>query len=356
MILIDGKKAKAKKESMWERLADKKSVTRKEYYTLLGWVKLFIFGGIAVGLAIFVAIAILGGLPRVVSTILSADYLIYSLAFLSVFCSFLLAFIKWNYYLKKLGVKVPLGKNIVVYLSMFSMDLTPGKIGRVIVAYTLDRVTNIKFVSLLPIVTTDIFTDFLGFAAFALISSVFFGQYILYVLIIDALLTLPFLFIVHHWFYRKLKGLIKRNNIFSRFTIYGDEYFAAQSALSTKKVYTLSMLVAIPEAFLLCLAFTLTLMAIGVAAPVGKTTFFYSVAQLVGMVSPGSLGVTDGALVAFANTVFHFSGSVSSAATIMTRFATLWFGIVMGSVFLLYSLRYWNRRTGRKHSIKAQGI
>ncbi|EQD30932.1 hypothetical protein B2A_13911, partial [mine drainage metagenome] len=43
------------------------------------------------------------------------------------------------------------------------MNLTPGRIGRVVSAYTIDRVSNTHFVEILPIVSMDIFTDFLGF-------------------------------------------------------------------------------------------------------------------------------------------------------------------------------------------------
>ena len=183
---------------------------------------------------------------------------------------------------------------------MFSMDLTPGKVGRVIVSYTLDRITKVNFVSILPVVTTDIFTDFLGFAIFSLIASIYFHYYVLYVIIIDMLLLIPFLFFMNSWLYNKIKRFIKPGSIISKFTIYGDEYFAAQSSLNTPKVYAVSLLVAIPEAFL----FVRLLpgpYVLGPIAPIGKTTFIYSVAQLIGMGVPSSIGVTDGALVAFSS-------------------------------------------------------
>jgi glycosyltransferase 2 family protein len=342
---------KPKKESMWNKLSKKKSISTAEYYQLLNWVKIFIIGGILIGILVFFLVAVFGGLFKVASIIETANYYIYGLAFLAVLGSFLLAFVKWNYYLKKMGMKVPLLKNLIVYMSMFSMDLTPGRVGRIIVAYTLDRITDVKFVTIMPIVTTDIFTDFLGFALFTLIAAIWFNYSVLYIVILDILLMAPFIFFMNPWFYNKIKKHISGNAILSRFTIYGDEYFAAQSVLNKPKIYLVSLLVAIPEAFLLCSAFFLTLTSIGIKANLGKSTFVYSIAQLIGMAVPSSLGVTDGTLVALSGTILHYSAVVSSAATIMTRIATLWFGIFLGSAFLFYSLRYWKNKKTRSKSV-----
>src|SRR4051812_9161616 len=43
-----------------------------------------------------------------------------------------LRFLKWQYYLGRLGIAVPPGRSLGIFLSGFSLTVTPGKIGEVL--------------------------------------------------------------------------------------------------------------------------------------------------------------------------------------------------------------------------------
>ncbi len=335
---------KENKKSVWYIITHKQKMDRKEYLNLVHRVSIFVALGFIASFIVFFIIALIGGLGRVVNLVLSSNLYIYSLAFIAVFAGYILRFIKWNYYLKKLKVEVPLKKNFIVYMSMYSMNITPGKLGRILVAYTLNRITKKSIANLIPVVTLDIFTDFLGFAILALVTAIYFKTFIIYILIIDLALILPFLFILNDWLYKSLKkAFSKRSGLLKIFSMYGDEYFASQSKLNTKGVYIVSMLVTVPAAFLNSMALYFALYAIGIVPHIGSTVFAFSSAQLFGMVTgiPGNIGITDGALIALLHTSLSLSTGISSAITIMTRFATLWFGLILGGILLVYSFRYW---------------
>ena len=344
-------KKEEKKKGLWWQLTHTTSLTQEEYKGMIRKISLFIGAFFLLSVVVFLIIAWIGGINQVVYTIESANLWLYALAFASVFIGYLLSFVKWSYFLQVLKIKVPIKENFFVYMSLYSMELTPGRIGRVLTAYTLNRLTNVRFINIVPIVTMDIFTDFLGIALLALIAAFFFSQYFWYVVIVDVILLLPFLFFLNPWFFKILKSWGKPDGKLRTFTLYGDEYFNSQSKLNKPSVYIVSVIFTLPSAFFYALSLYFSLMAIGAFPALGSTASIYSLSQVLGMVStlPGNIGVTDGFLVGLLSTTNHLATAVASAVTIMTRIASLWFGVVVGGIFLLITMRYWKpKRTELK--------
>ncbi len=339
-------KKKEKSQSIWYMITHAGELNKNEYMKLVRGATWFVGLGFIASFAVFIVIALIGGIGTVISTILSSNLYLYSLAFVMVFLGYLIRFSKWQYYLKKLKLKVPWKKNLIVYLSLYSMNITPGMIGRVLVAYTISKLTDVKTSAVVPIVMMDIFTDFIGTAVVALLAAIYFHQYVLYVIGIDILLIIPYAFILNDWFYRLIKRVFKNRRFLEMFTLYGDEYFASQSTLNTPKTYAVSLAATLPATIFASMALYFTLLAIGIVPHLSGTIFIYTSAHIFGMVTaiPGNIGVTDGALVALLGSAFHMSTAAASAVTIMTRFATLWFGIALGGVLLIYTFRYWGQR------------
>jgi uncharacterized protein (TIRG00374 family) len=339
----DGGKGK-KHPGFWHNIANIKEVDRYEYASMVKKVITFVAIIFVVSFAVFVGFALYGGFFNVLQIIETANLQLYALAFASVFAGYLLSFGKWLYYTKKLKIKVPLGKNFIVYLSMYSMDLTPGRIGRVISAYTLNRVGNVRFIDVMPIVTMDVFTDFLGMALLALATAIYFNQFVLLVLVADIVLVLPFLFILSDWFFRLVGRVIKDHKIFETFSVYGERYFKSQNKLNKPEVYAVSLLFTIPSAILMAMSLYFALAAIGVTPHLGTSALVFSISQITGSITsiPGNIGVTDGLIVALIEKFYGLGNAASSAVDIMARTASLWFGVVLGGIALFYTLRYWN--------------
>ncbi|MCL5099535.1 MAG: flippase-like domain-containing protein [Candidatus Marsarchaeota archaeon] len=343
-----------KKGSIWYTIAHIEELDRDKYINLVRGVAVFVGAAILVSLAVFVVIAWIGGIGNVVNIILRMNLYLFSLGLLAVFASYLLRFWKWRYYLDRLHLKVPRGKNLIVYLSLYSMNITPGMLGRFLVGYTISRLTKMKAASVIPIVTMDIFTDFIGTAIVALAASLYFHTYVLLIIGVDIVLLIPYAFILSDWFYRIIKRIFKGRRMLEMFTLFGDEYFASQSALNTTGTYAVSLAVTIPAAILTALALFFTLAAVGITPHFASSVFIYTSTQVLGMATavPGSIGVTDGALVALLSASLHIGTDIASAVTILTRFATLWFGTALGGVLLIYSLRYWSESIGAGKSSK----
>ncbi len=343
-------KKKDPKESFWYTAVHRKTVSPEDYKKSVDKVITIVLLVFAVSAAVFLAIAVLGGITNVISIMEHSNLELYGLAFLFVFFGYIVSFGKWTFFMKKLNIKVPLLKNFAVYMSMYSMELTPGRIGRVICAYTLHRITKIPIMRVAPIVTMDLVTDFFGTAVVAVMGAVYFNKFVIIVLIGATISVLPTLFVLNDWFFKLLKKLLKRTKYIPAMNLFGNQYFRAQRKLHRPSVYLTAMAFTIPSAILYAMALYFTLLAVGAGASASGSVLIYYSSNIIGTMTglPGNVGVTDGAMVAMLQGILHLSSPASSAVTIMTRIATLWFGLVLGGVFLLYTLRFWKLRVGER--------
>ncbi|MGC8662605.1 MAG: lysylphosphatidylglycerol synthase transmembrane domain-containing protein [Candidatus Micrarchaeia archaeon] len=329
-------------EKIEEKIDYKKRIRKIEVILasiLLGAIIVFGFMALA---------AILNeGTHKFIDIIESINFFYYGLALLIIFSGYLLRFPKWEYYMKKLKVKVPKRKNFLIYLSMYSMDVTPGRWGRAVVSYTINKITKAKFSRTFPAVVADIFTDFLGFASLCLFFAFFVHKYVVISLLITTLLLLPFVFLYHEKPFAYLKTKLNRFRSMKSFFDVGELYFKNNKMLG-RKAYWYSMLFTIPSMFLNGLSLYLVLLSFGVnvgIANIPTILFIFASSLIFGMITgiPANLGVTDGIMLS--ELVAFFGSSISfGLATIVTiffRIATVWFVELFGFIALILTFRYW---------------
>ncbi len=310
---------------------------------------------LVLSVVIFVAIAALAilneGVGKFAATLASINPFYYGLALLCVFLGNLIGFPKWDMFVRKLGVKIGRLANLEIYLSMFSMDITPGRWGRAVVSYTLNRHTGVRWARTFPAVVADIFTDFLGFVTIAFVSAFLVHTYALVSIVIGILLLVPFVFIYYRAPFEYLKGKLGKYERLAGFFETADTYFESHKLLSAG-TYAYAMVFTIPAMLMSGLALYFVMLSFGV--PIGvyylpTVLFVYTSAMMIGMVSgvPGTLGVADAAFLGYLVAFFGGLGvtfGVASAITIMFRIASIWFVEVVSSVFLVRTMRYWKAR------------
>ncbi len=340
-----------KKQSLFGLLGKSKSMRSEEYLNVIQRLRLVIILVMLASLGVFIFVAVYFGLLKVINIISASNLLLWGLAFVFVFLGYVIRFGKWRYYMGLIGIKLPILQNFSIYMSLYSMNITPGRVGRIIAGYTINRVTGEKFMTIAPAVTMDIFSDFFGFALLALITSFFFHRLFIYVLIFVIMLSISFLVIIDQRLYKFIiKG--KREKLFKRFIPHINRYYSSQNNLNRPSVYLTSILFTLPADILNSSALYLVLLSVGVHASLITVIFIFAAAQIFGMVStlPGSVGVADVTMIALLGTMLDLSGPLSTAATIMARTATLWFGVIVGTIFLIYTTKYWTIKSATKKS------
>jgi len=90
-----------------------------------------------------------------------------------------------------------------------------------------------------------------------------------------------------------------------------------------------------------CLAFCLVLIGLGVEGSlllVLQSTFIFAATTLFGLVSflPGGLGVSEVSSVGLLVTLVAMSAAAATTVTLLIRFCTLWFGVLLGMIALTW--------------------
>jgi uncharacterized protein (TIRG00374 family) len=305
-----------------------------------------------ISLVIFVVISALAilneGFNSFVKSILSINIFYFFLAFVILFLGYVIRYPKWELYIKRLGLRIARTSNFMIYLSMYSMDITPGRWGRGIVAYTINKITNTKFAKIFPAIVADNFTDFFGFIALSLIMAFLVGKYLLLSIVITVILMLPFIFLFNKGPFELLKRRFGNIRWLRGFFKEGALYFKNSKALGID-TYIYSMIYTIPSMFLNGVALYFVILSTGVNLNISFipiVVFVYTSSLLIGIITgiPGALGVTDAALISYLTLFFGPLGidfGLASVITILFRIVSLWFVEGFGFAAFAYTLRYW---------------
>jgi uncharacterized protein (TIRG00374 family) len=258
------------------------------------------------------------------------------------FANYLFRFLKWDYYLNLLQIKLKKSDSLIVFLSGLIMTISPGKIGELLKALFLKQINNTPMSKSAPIVIAERLTDFVALVIISLAGLAIFtvGNYMVVIGMVVAVLV-GFIGVVSHrglslW----LIGLVERMPLIGRF---GQKFHTAYESihrlvkLAPLSVATFWSLMAwLCE----CIGFWIVLRTFSAEAKALTASFIYALGTIVGVVSPGGLGVMEGSMVGLLQTGTVMEGRVlsmaeASAATMIIRIATLWFAVFVGAVVLL---------------------
>ncbi len=310
---------------------------------------LWVFAASFVVFLVIAALAILNeGVDRFVASLLSINPFYFGLSFIVIFISYLMRYPKWDLYMKKLGVKISMGKNMAIYLSMYSMEITPGRWGRGVVSYTLNKLTGIRFGRTFPAIVVDILTDFIGFIIVCLGAALFLNQYVALTIFITIILTIPFIFLYvrgpFNFISKRFGGIKRLRPFFDNARL----YFRNKGRLDIW-TYTYSVIITVPAILLNGIALYLVILAFGVNLPLSAmplVIFVFSSSLMLGWVSgiPATIGVTDAAMISYLTLFFGGVGidfGLASIITIFFRIVNIWFVEAFGFAALTYTFKYW---------------
>jgi uncharacterized protein (TIRG00374 family) len=121
--------------------------------------------------------------------------------------------------------------------------------------------------------------------------------------------------------------------------------YQSSKALLGWRMLVTSTLLSIISWFFECIAFVYVLQGLGIAPTwliLQQSTFIFAASTLFGLVSliPGGLGVSEASSTGLLVWMIPMSQAAATAATLVIRFGTLWFGVALGMV----TLGWFNRR------------
>jgi uncharacterized protein (TIRG00374 family) len=299
--------------------------------------------GVAAGVAVYVGFSIWADARAVGAALAGFSWTAAALGLLLAAANYLVRFVRWELYLRLLGVRVPLAESFLIFLAGFSLTVTPGKLGEVLKAFLLRASRGVPAARTAPIVIAERFTDLVGLLALAAVGAFTFDVDRRFLAAAGALIVLGLVVIsvepLALFFVRlagRLPGLGRRAPKI-------EEFYRSTAALLRPAPLAAAAVLSVVSWWFECAAFWLIVAGFpGATIGLAPATFIYAAMTIAGALSflPGGLGVTEAGMLALLTQLGTGTGkSVAAAATFITRLCTLWFAVVLGLMALLLFAR-----------------
>jgi uncharacterized protein (TIRG00374 family) len=274
--------------------------------------------------------------------------------------NYALRFLKWHYYLRLVGVR-DLGwlDSALIFFSGFCMTITPGKAGEWLKSFLVRQRTGTPVATTAPIILAERMTDGLAMLLLASTGVLLFDstpvRLFLAAVVVAAIIAVA---LVQN---RRLAAWVGGRLTRIPFLAGRVDHLRAFYNSSYELLRFKSLAFAIGIGFVSwsgeCVALAVVLDGLGIPfspTMVILSAFAMGLATLAGSIflMPGGLGVTEGSidavLLTFGREPWLPAGVVitqriAAAATVMIRFATLWFGVGLGFICLFIVQRRFGR-------------
>lgn len=249
--------------------------------------------------------------------------------------NYLLRFVKWHAYTRRLGFDhVPWRGNLVIFLAGLGLTLTPGKVGELVKSWMLWERYRMPAARSAPMIVADRITDGCAMLALATVGAVLLGKGdVPYVLI--AAIVVIILLLRSRRVMRGVLRLLARVPRLRPFEQRMEDLLDAAQALLAPDIFGYAFLLGLIGWGLEGLIVFLALGMFGYPFTVGGSLLVVASSAIAGGVSalPGGVGAAEGVMVG----LLLWLGvplPLAVLTTLITRFSTLWLGVAIGLVAL----------------------
>jgi glycosyltransferase 2 family protein len=292
--------------------------------------------GLALGFVIIVGLALAGDVRQVGVHLQRFAWQLTPLVLTGTLFNYTLRFVKWHFYVRIMGATdFPAKESARVFVAGFPLALTPGKVGEALKAVWLQQRASIPFARGLPIVAAERISDGLAVLVLSTLGVITYPRYwpafaglagLLIGVIFFTQARRPVLAVLER--VERLHGMARFGPALRE--AYEGAYQLFRP-LPTLAAVGLGAVAWLGEG----LAFYLILIGLGVAPGMNllvSAVFTLAFSTAIGGASalPGGLGAADATIAGMLTLLVGLPVSTAAAATLLIRFATLWFGVGLG--------------------------
>lgn len=305
-----------------------------------------ILTSLAIGLAVVIVISLFSDLRAVGNDLLSFDWILLPLILVGTIINYWLRWLKWDYYLRylKLDRNIDRSTSGLIFTAGLVMSVTPGKMGEVLKSFLLRQRNGTAIRRSAPIVLAERLTD--GIAMLLLMGlglTLYPPARPLFIVLV--LLTIAGIVIVQRQALAlSIIRFVARLPFGQRVAPRLETIYTTTAQLLHWRILLVSTLISVVSWGFECVAFFFVLMGVGSDPSwllLLQATFIFAASTLFGLVSflPGGLGASEVSSVGLLVALVGLSASAATTATIVIRFCTLWFGVLLGVIALAWLSR-----------------
>lgn len=290
------------------------------------------------GVAIYGAFVLYTGYGTLRDSLTTFKWVGFLLALTLASFNYLLRFLKWEYYLARLGVRdIPKRESLLVFLSGFVLTVTPGKVGEVFKSAVLYSTHKVPVVTTAPIVVAERLTDVIGVVLLIVLGSAGFpdglpwamaGASVVALFLVVLLWQTPVL--------RTLRWMHGRPGWLGRLSAPLEQAWHSLRIVASPSALLIPALLSTIGWGAEGVALYLIISGFDVVVSLPLCVFFYATATLAGALIPvpGGLGVAEAMIQEQLVHVGQTPQGVATASMLLIRFATLWWAVLVGFVAL----------------------
>ncbi|HSL88184.1 MAG TPA: lysylphosphatidylglycerol synthase transmembrane domain-containing protein [Ignavibacteriaceae bacterium] len=285
---------------------------------------------------IYLAFSIYADFNLVMESFKQFNWLLLPLLLFLSMLNYLSRFIKWNYYLDLINIKLNRMDSFSIFCAGLIMSITPGKFGELFKSYLVKQIINEPISKTAPIVFAERITDFLSLVIISLIGAYIFNYGREITIIIGIVLIVGVIIISNRFIASFIIKLFARNKYVGKHTSSIEiAYESSFRLLAFIPLVKMTVLSVISWGFE-CIGYYIILNSFNVEVSIVWASFAYAFATIVGAVSmlPGGLGVTEGSLSYLVISQGYLK-EIAFASTFIVRVVTLWFAVFIGVVSVI---------------------
>jgi uncharacterized protein (TIRG00374 family) len=292
--------------------------------------------GFILGLIVIVAVLLYADVAQVIASLERFRWGYLPLILGLTLLNYALRFVKWHVYLRLIDVhNISLLDSLLVFVGGFTMVMTPGKVGELVKSVALKEMTGTSISRTAPVIIAERLSDGLAMLLLAASGITANPRYVpLFLLVLAALSTGVIVIQFRPLALWLLTGL-GRLPIASRFAHSFRAFYDSSYELLRLRNLAFAVGIGTVSWAFEGVAFYLVLVGLGIEPSItllGQAIFILSFATIVGAVSalPGGLGAAEASIGAMLGWVVGLDRSLAGTATLLIRFFTLWFAVLLG--------------------------
>ena len=317
--------------------------------------------GLLFGFAVLLGLALVSDLRQVSAQMLAFRWALFPAVLALTLFNYTLRFFKWHYYLGQIGVRgLSRRESARLFVAGFPLAVTPGKAGEVLKGVWLRQATGVPAARGVSVVIAERVSDGLAVMALSTLGVFAYPQYWpAFAFMLAALLGVVVVSQVRPlalW----LLGLGERLPLVNRFAHSLREFYEGSFALFRPRATLLAVGLGTLSWLGEGLGMYLILLGLGVtpgweALSVGVFALSFSVAVGAASTLPGGLGAAEATIAVILSLALGLDSATAAAATLLIRFATLWFGVSLGLVAWAFSPHLLGLGNARLPAAPAEG-
>ena len=287
---------------------------------------------LALGVAVYLALAILSGFGDLSAALEDFNLALVPLILGLVLLSYAGRFVRWLYYLRILKVSVPLATNAAIFAAGLSMTISPGKLGEVLKSVFVRQASGAAVARTAPAVFAERATDGTGMVAWGFLGAFALGIGPGTMVAFLAVAAVGIAVLRSKRLSLLAERALLRLPLLNRLAPHLGDFHASSNELLGARPLFVGTLISFLSWGLECLAVYLCAVGLGADLSFLLVVFVFATSSLIGVLSmlPGGIGAVEAGLAVQFRVLAGLSDGLAGALTLVIRLATLWFATLVG--------------------------